>query len=91
MVVDPHMLIFVYPLTSRDGDYYAALRDSETALSIVPTYKKACHRRLFCLLHLRRLEEAKRLFKTHCWFFPDDEEFQSRFQTELEKLVKNKG
>ncbi len=81
----------IYNRLHRDGDYYAALRDAESALSLCPSSKKVHQRRLRCLLHLGPRDVAQRLLIGYKDAFPSDREFVTRFQTELDKHSSDGG
>ncbi len=81
----------IYNRLYRDGDYYAALRDAESALSLSPFSKKSHQRRLRCLLHLGPRDVAQRLLIGHMDEFPTDKEFVMKFQTELYKHFSDGG
>ena len=86
-----HTHTHMYTYTHREGDIYAALRDTEIALMLSPFHKKALQRRLWCLYNLSWYEEAKRFFQQYRESFPQDTEFTSKFHSELEKAVSEAG
>lgn len=48
----------IFHFISRDGDYYAAIRDCRSALELDPNYLKAHFRLAQCLHKLRWAKEA---------------------------------
>ena len=75
----------------REGDIYAALRDTEIALMLCPAHKKALQRRLRCLYSLCWYEEAQRFLQEYKQSFPQDKEFYPKFHSELEKASSEAG
>lgn len=73
-----------------DGDIYAALRDSLTAVSIDPSHSKAYYRQARCLFELKWYEEADiclQLFKSK---FPEQADGYSikKLEMEVKQLIK---
>lgn len=85
-----YLEIFSFCILLRDGDIYAALRDSLTAVSIDPSHSKAYYRQARCLFELKWYEEADiclQLFKSK---FPEQADGYSikKLEMEVKQLIK---
>ena len=79
------------PFTHREGDMYAALRDTESALALFPSYQKALRRRLRCLQHLNWNKAANHLLQRYSELYPNDSDFISRTNDDLELALKSES
>ena len=70
---------------------YAALRDAEAALALCPSYQKALRRRLQCLQHLNWNKPANHLLKSYTELYPNDNDFISRTQDNLDLALKSES
>ena len=77
--------------THREGDMYAALRDTESALALSPSYQKALRRRLQCLQHLNWNKAAKHLLQRYSEQFPNDSGFIGPTKDDLELALKTES
>ena len=77
--------------TRREGDMYAALRDTESALALSPSYQKALRRRLQCLQHLSWNKAAKHLLQRYSEQFPNDSGFIGPTKNDLELALKTES
>ena len=77
--------------THREGDMYAALRDTESALALSPSYQKALRRRLQCLQHLNWNKAAKHLLQRYSEEFPSDSSFIDPTKDDLEIALKTES
>ena len=96
MIQEYDLLIYTFPLslslsTHREGDMYAALRDTESALALSPSYQDALRRRLQCLQHLNWNKAAKYLLQRYSEQFPNDSDFIGRTKDDLELALKTES
>ena len=70
---------------------YAALRDTESALALSPSYQKALRRRLRCLQHLNWNKVANHLLQRYSEQFPNDSDFIGRTKDDLELALKTES
>jgi hypothetical protein len=70
---------------------YAALRDTESALALSPSYQKDLRRRLRCLQHLNWNKAANHLLHRYSEQFPSDSDFIGRTKDDLELALKTES